>query len=391
VPILFLWANSHGGFIAGWCLLTAYLGCRAFETFALQGRKALPLCLRLGAMSLAAGLATLINPYGPSLHLKLFKKLSTPRPEISEWHPPQLFDAVLSPWWLLLAVIVAALLLSRRQRDFTHLVVLALTAWQALEHLRHIPFVALTAAIFLPPHLESALRRLRLVKPESSLAGDISPRWKPWLVGGAAVALLLVGVKLLGRLSDLPIERSRWPVSAFQWMADQDLKGRLVVRFEWAQYAIMAFGAEQEDEGVLVAFDGRFRTCYPQEVIDMLFDFQLGPQAPHFRYRSPKSGPINPTRVLEVGEPDLALIGRRQKDSIHALSAHGGWTLLYQDRTAQLWGRSSKYDDPASPDYLSPERRRITDEPQLGSVTWPALPKRRAAAKPLAVNTKSEI
>src|SRR5690606_31639778 len=114
------WTNAHGAFIAGWCLLTAYLGCRAFEAFSLQGRAALPVCLRLGSMSLATGLATLVNPYGPDLHLKLFKKLSTPRPEITEWRAPPLFDVGFSQWWVLLAVIVAALLLSRKQRDFTH-------------------------------------------------------------------------------------------------------------------------------------------------------------------------------------------------------------------------------------------------------------------------------
>ncbi len=42
------------------------------------------------------------------------------------------------------------------------------------------------------------------------------------------------------------------------------------------------------------------------------------------------------------------------------------WVLLYQDQIAQLWGRATRYDDPSSPNYLPPERRRITEEPQLG-------------------------
>ena len=49
-------------------------------------------------------------------------------------------------------------------------------------------------------------------------------------------------------------------------MADQGLAGKLVVSGRWAQYALGVMGARKPgDSGVEVAFDGRFRTCYPQE------------------------------------------------------------------------------------------------------------------------------
>jgi hypothetical protein len=49
--------------------------------------------------------------------------------------------------------------------------------------------------------------------------------------------------------------------------------------------------------------------------------------------------------------------------------------LLYQDSLAQLWGRSTRYDDPHNPDYLPPSNRQISDAPQTGYVLWPATPK----------------
>ena len=62
-----------------------------------------------------------------------------------------------------------------------------------------------------------------------------------------------------------------------QYVADQELTGKLVVTFRWAQYAIAAFNPRSHgDDGLLVAFDGRFRTCYPQEIVDMYFDFATG-------------------------------------------------------------------------------------------------------------------
>ena len=58
-----------------------------------------------------------------------------------------------------------------------------------------------------------------------------------------------------------------------------------MLRFKWAQYAIAAFGVNSDERPHLkVAFDGRFRTCYPQELVDMYFDFAIGdaPPRPHF-------------------------------------------------------------------------------------------------------------
>jgi hypothetical protein len=51
------------------------------------------------------------------------------------------------------------------------------------------------------------------------------------------------------------------------------------------------------------------------------------------------------------------------------------WTLLYQDSLAQVWGRSETFNDPESPQYVSPEERVIGDDVQQGLVAWPALPR----------------
>ena len=58
-----------------------------------------------------------------------------------------------------------------------------------------------------------------------------------------------------------------------------------------------------------LAFDGRYDTCYPTEVVDMHFDFLLG-EANGKRWRGPDSGPIDGRRVLKYGEPELVLIDR---------------------------------------------------------------------------------
>jgi hypothetical protein len=374
-PVIFcLWANSHGGFVAGYCIYVAYLALRSVEAVACRGRAAFGLLRRFAMMIVVAGLGTLINPYGPGLHLWMLESLGTPRPEILEWRAPDMLDTIMLPFWLIIFTWFSALLMTRRSRDFTHLVILSLILWQALTHVRHIPFFAIAFGFWMPIHIENVLQRFNISRRDAALGHNLSPKMR-WTFGTLlTLAFIMLGFRLYTRLNDMPVERKEYPVSAFQYIADQDLEGRMVVTFNWAQYAIAAFGQSGDrDEGLLISFDGRFRTCYPQEIIDMNFDFVLGML--DRRYRGPDSPPFDDERVLSFGDPDLILINREQPHGVNVMFRnHDRWTLLYQDKIAQLWGRASKFNDPGSTGYIAPDQRRITEDEQEGTVTWPALP-----------------
>ena len=381
VPLFFLWANTHGGFVAGYCIYIAYLGLRGCEAWVRNRRASFGLLRRLVMMAGAAGLATLVNPYGPRLHLWLFESLRVPRPEIVEWHAPDLTSTIMVPLWLIMFSWFSVLLLTQRSRDLTHLIIMTLTLFQALSHVRHIPFFAIPFGFWMAPHVDSVLKRFRVTSHTSSFGADMSPILQRAFVSVLCLAFGLLGYKLFDRLSDMPVDRDEYPVAAFQYIADQDLRGRMVVTYNWAQYAIAVFGPKRVDEqGIRVSFDGRFRTCYPQEVVDMNFDFVLGHLEP--RYRGPDSPPFDDERVLEYGQPDLVLVNRKQPHSINVLFHNTqSWALLYQDQIVQLWGRRSKYDHPSSPDYLDPTARLISEQVQEGSVTWPALPSDRVSTQ----------
>src|SRR5881396_2472685 len=84
-PQLFtLWANTHGGFLAGLAVLALYLGCRALGALLRRGRSGLREVGAYGLVLAACGLATLANPYGPRLLTWLITDLVPPRPEIGE-------------------------------------------------------------------------------------------------------------------------------------------------------------------------------------------------------------------------------------------------------------------------------------------------------------------
>jgi len=372
-PLLCLWANTHGGFLAGLAVVTLYLALRAGEVVVVRGRAGLPLASRLVLILAATILATFVNPYGPGLHRWLMFALGIPRPEITEWHP---WDLASGQTWLfvaLLATIVGSLAASRRSLDMTHLVLLGFVAWQAAQHQRHIGFLAILCGFWIAPHFGSLVARLSAAR--ATTEAEPSAAARRLVTCALALAGVLLAIGLAGRLQGIGVQREQYPVSALEFAARHQLRGRMIVTFNWAQYALAALGhPTDERQGVLVSCDGRFRTCYPQEVLDMHFDLILG-DLPGKRYRSPASPPIDPTRTLQFGRPDLVLIDRRQQPSARVMHQQApAWVLLYQDQIAQLWGRADKYDDPARPTYLAAHQRSITDQPQRGSVAWPAFP-----------------
>lgn len=384
LPIVFVvWANAHGGFALGLCIVGAYLAGRILETLWAGGFEALPRAVALSVLGICCALATLANPYGWQLHAWLLKSLGQPRPEITEWLPPKLGDPIFWQWIALLVVAVLSLWKTRLKRDWVQIVILAIVAWQSSLHLRHIAFLALLSGFWLPQHLQSALGRLRPAHDETLPTIKLSP-----LLRGLAVLTLLASIGMqsfaLSKLwSDFPVERNRYPVDAMQFMADRGCTGRLVVSFNWAQYAIAALAPE-----VQVAFDGRFRTCYPQKIVDMHFDFLLG-EFGGKRSRSPDSGPIDGTRVLDYGSPDLVLVDRRYETPVEIMKQvstrpNSEWVLLYCDRVAELWGRRTRFGDPAHSDYMPLALRVLDAGPREGSVTWPALPLRGRPTSQLA-------
>lgn len=377
LPLLFaVWANSHGGFVAGYAILAAVLIGKCAELYWRAGSEATRLAAPLAAIAAATGLATLANPYGFDLHRWLLESLGTARPEITEWGPPLPGSPVFWPFLVLALVAALTLTFSDRRRDPTQVVVLVLVGWQAASHLRHIAFFALLCGFWLPPHVQSVAARVR----GRAAAGLPVTTLSPWALRGFAAALAvaigLQSVYLGQRIASLPVYRSHYPVDAVQWMADSRVEGKLVVCFNWAQYALAALAPD-----VRVAFDGRFRTCYPQRVIDSHFDFLVGERHP--RNRSPESGPIDGAHVLSDGDPDFVLVDRKYLEPaevMRAASESGEWTLVYQDAVAQVWGRADRVDDPESPHHVPEARRLVSDHRSATSVEWPALPLQRAAA-----------
>ena len=377
IPLFAVWANTHGSFVAGLCLGTAYLGGRGVELMRARGvARSGTLCVLVGAAA-GGALATLANPYGFHLHLWMLEALQVPRPEIGDWQSLGLLDGSRESmcFWIIVVTATASAWLQKR-RDNVHVALLLITAWQALSHVRHLPLLAIVWASWFAVPLEQLrlqiVEAMRAARPRDvsipARAGGAKPRW---LMGGLACWTLGMAVLTLPKVTSLNVPRKNYPVDALAFMARHTLEGRTVVTFNWAQYAI-GFFADSELEST-VAIDGRFRTCYPQQVIDVYFDFFFGAEYQGPRFRSTESGPIDPARALRFKSPELVLISRQQQPTVREMQRHAqDWVLLYQDPLAQIWGRRDLYDDPASPRYLPLSSRIDANHALAGSVPWPA-------------------
>jgi hypothetical protein len=184
-----------------------------------------------------------------------------------------------------------------------------------------------------------------------------------------AVAIGIDSMKLVGQLRHFPVSGQRYPIDAIHFMSQNNIRGRALVSYDWALYAIAALSP-----GIEVACDGRCDTCYPQEILDMTFDFALGNSVGD-RYRSAQSGPANSAKAIHYLNPEIVLLDRRANASVSAMAVYRkNWILLYQDAIAQLWGRRDIYDNPASTKFVDKSLRRISDYRSISLVQWPAIP-----------------
>ena len=371
IPLLIAWTNAHGGFAAGLCVFIAVLGLRGIELWWHQHREATEIILHFAVLGIAATLCVSINPYGWELPYWMIVSLSQPRPEVSEWANILDGGGVLFSFLALSILSIAGVCLTRFKRDWVQIVVLALIAVQAIGHLRHLAFFAIAFGFWMPQHVWSLWHRLVEWRPTLGVHEEFTGRAAKLIgielaaVGAALVALLGYTFVIFG------VDRSKYPVSAFEFMEREQINGRLVVTFDWAQYALAALAPN-----TTVGFDGRYDTCYPQTVVDMNFDLLFGSDMSR-RHRGDDSGPVDSNRVLEFGNPNLVLLDCiADVAAVQHLDQHPDWILLYRDGRAALWGRKTVFDDSGLPGYVAPECRKLSDTMPEGIAAWPGFPNR---------------
>lgn len=322
-----LWCNLHGGFVAGLGLIGLYalgeaLCRRPFKPY-------------LGVLGLAV-LATLVNPYGLTYWEYILRALTMPRTEITEW--ASVYRTLKSslpkePVFYFFAMVVFSgfLVAWARWRELTPGLVLAVTLYLGLKHLRHVVFFLLAAMAYLPLLLTAYLEEMRRAHPRVTAAGQ-RLGWKiPTLVVICLVVFfayrVLSNSPLSLRVHPYPDLESGvgtlyYPVGAVDYIQNHKLAGALLVDFRWGEYALFTLYPQCR-----VAMDGRYETVYPDSVVQKYWDFHYGR--------------ANWRGFLEEFPPDLMLLDTRCKVYPLVL-ADPEWRQVYSDPGCALFLRRDR-------------------------------------------------
>jgi hypothetical protein len=260
VLTMVLWANLHGGFVIGllWLLLLTVIELG-------QGGPWRTWATRLTL----ATLATLFNPFGYHLWVATGRALLAPRHGFPEWGPVSWWpDPMVYPGYkLLLLGLVAALSvriyrLGWRQIDRPVVIILGIFLALSLTSARHTSLFAAVAGALAPG----------LFPPETPLdrVEDPLPR-----LGYMALLSTLLIVPLYTAFLILPgdgltlrYDPASCPVAAVDYLKTQDVRGNLLVPFNYGSYALWELRGRMR-----VSMDGRYDLVYFPATYQRVDDF----------------------------------------------------------------------------------------------------------------------
>jgi hypothetical protein len=351
IPVQVVWANLHGGFVAGLGLVALYaLG------ELISRRPFLPYIKVL----LVAVPATLINPYGWEYWHYMAAALSMPRPDITEWvsaYQAYQRGVFLNEFlvFFLVAFFAFAIIIRTHWWQPTQLLLIGLTFCLGVKHLRHQVFFFLLTGAYLPGALTYYFQTMR-IDPRLQALNNMGRRlgWQiPAFVMASIIvyySYLIVGQEPLRfRLPPIPAQGKtsiHYPTGAVAYIKAQRLSGKMLTEFNWGEYLIWSLYPQCR-----VSLDGRFEAVYSSTVYQEYFDFLYA--RPQWR------------QFLEKYPPDLILIDRRNK--IYTLiKAEPAWRQVYQDAGSALFVRREFLSlDQAlenSPGADTGEERRIASQ-----------------------------
>lgn len=262
-PLLMLaWVNCHGGVIAGIGIYGMVVGVelvRGFFTGDKKGWSMLPYFL-------LSCLALLGNPYGYKLWVFFVQTLSVPR-DIEEWNRIVLLDA--SHWqYKVMVFLFIVSFFSGAKKRLWELAIILFSVYYGFHHQRHSVLAGIVLAPYLSLHLAYLIKRTPLAHLR------FSNHFHAVL---HACFILFIAFQTYydvqkNRVHDfqLVVEPNVYPVYAVRFMNQNGIKGNILLPFDWGEYVIWKMPDSK------VSIDGRFRTVYPEEVINKSWNFSMG-------------------------------------------------------------------------------------------------------------------
>lgn len=307
IPLLFAaWVNLHGGWIVGGGVLALWTGLTLLSSLS-ERRRESALLFAAGFMALAG---TLANPYGWRMWQFLLATVGFGRAEITDWQPLyRLGTGFVALWAVLMiaAVFGAVHALCSRPWDLRRLVVVAVLAVGSFQVSRLEAFFAIAVVLLLGPNIAASLNARRAALTASSAA----PRGVAAASAMVIAAALIVGGVAVSasNVTCVRMAEDQSEPEIVEMVKQHGLRGRLLVWFDWGEYAIWHFAPD-----VQVSIDGRRETVYTDSVMQKHLNFYYVPSS-----RGAFLSETVPDHIwLPVNLPDVSSL------------VATGWTPLYR-------------------------------------------------------------
>lgn len=257
--IMVFWVNCHGGFLMGWVFLSVVVAWKMVSHF-LLGKTDEPIGV-IWLWFLVTSFSVLVNPYGHKLIVSLYKTLSIPR-QIGEWYPIPLIDT--SHLHLKAMALLFFVVLFKRLKHGIGWedAVVAMTLVASFSHQRHTPFFGIIIAPYLAEGLSTLKSDIKSRMPRLNLT-QISQNTLAVFLGLLVIYQVYYGIsKYVLTNGRIIVNPQIYPESAVKFLKQNTIKGNLLLPMEWGEYAIWKLYPDCK-----VSIDGRFRTVYPESVI----------------------------------------------------------------------------------------------------------------------------
>jgi hypothetical protein len=241
-PLFLLWANVHGGFVAGLFFLLLVIATTAIVGWLSDKRIVVgaidePLfgwkeVKRLVLLTAVSACLTLVNPYGWRLHEEIVDSLSNRfmLETLQEWQPLSITSLAGRSYSLYLAGLGLSMALWYRRIQPVRWVVAAVFLAFSFRHMRNIPFFLIVSLPFCAEMLSEGWKRLQRRLPSDERAA----RW-----GNLAATAVMAGtlwwlgpehlhrIVLAGTSPAEYFKETSYPIEAVLWaQANHDQTGR---------------------------------------------------------------------------------------------------------------------------------------------------------------------
>jgi hypothetical protein len=261
LPLYVAWLNLHAGFVVG-------VGIAALHTIEQLVRRRPARHLLVAGVAAAALVA--INPYGLDYYGYLAHGLTMARPLVTEWQPLWTAEPTMFRMFLVSLLIAAVAVVRLGVRRAPGLLILAVTAYLAAKHTRHVSIYFVVWIALVPGYVQQTGLGAALIQVWNRYSRRIA-------VAAAVTAcfcLVQAGRSEPWRLvipttpDDERLGRPVYPVGAVEYLREQQFTGNLFTPFVPGGYCLF-----QLHPAVKVSLDGRYEVAYQPGLLDENVDF----------------------------------------------------------------------------------------------------------------------